>query len=267
MPAPNAPAWKLATVPTPPWEPNAARNSRDLYAAFEQARKLDRPDAWLVAADIAGACYANAISPAQRNRLAEERGAWNSTQAGQSDRDAKLANLQKREAALAELEQRCKGFRGTDSESIAVIEELREKAKRSDTDLGRLLRTNAALREGEVKASEWEPAMNAALASGNPVLIRMALYGMAQELFEEPKLSGFGALLTAAERVNGPEFDRNDLETLAICVIGGPCERTDPSTMTPPADWNQARWDDLVQQYEEALRARDVRRVLEARPS
>lgn len=124
VPPPPLPARQPAPAVVKAWDPNAARNARDLYAAYETARALDRPDAWYVASSIAGACYTTVGQPMSRNEI-------------------------QRQAALTELEARCKGFSGKGREWTEATElELRAKVEQSDSDLGRLLRAQAEFREG-----------------------------------------------------------------------------------------------------------------------
>lgn len=256
-----------------PWEPNAARNARDLYAAFEKAAALDRPDAWLVAADIADTCFGSALDPMWKSQITREIGEWNSTKAGQPDRVAKLAQLGRRQAALTELETRCKGFSGRGRPWIVTtVRTLRNKAADSNSDVGRLLRAGAEARDGGGKVSDREQAVAAALKSGNPVLTRMALIEMSQSLYDRsmnppPAFSAVGALTAAWARITGPDFDSNELETLALCV-NGYCEKNDPY-VTPAglSETYRAVWENVVEQYEQALRAGDVKKVLAVKPS
>ena len=87
--------------PAPRWDPNAARNSKDLHAAFVQARDSSNPVAWYVAAEICGECFARHIN---RTFINKYIGEYNSIRAGDPNRAAELAALKRRQVALAELE-------------------------------------------------------------------------------------------------------------------------------------------------------------------
>ena len=285
MLAPPGYSLDAPSPPPPRWDPNAARDSKDLHAAFVQARDSANPVAWSVAADIAGACT-NVLGGGPRRNIDKMTGDFNSTRTDDLRRTARLAGLRSQEDALAELQQRCKGFTGTND--LAEYSELRAKVEASDSDLGRLLRANQAMfyedgnPRGESTTQEWEAAATKALASGSPVLTRTALYSMASILpafgtrplevpghpevkLDAPQFVGFSAILEAQRRVAGEDSDRNEMETIGACAFAGWCGIR-PSYV-PNSDEGKALWENVVEQYAAALRANDVKAILAVKPS
>ena len=231
------------------WNSVTARNSRNLRKAFEEARDNDRPEAWLTAADIAATCYISGVSTGPTEAIDAKIGEYNSTKATAPDRVIQLALLDRRKAARAELEKRCKGFAESD---LATVRELRAKAEASDTTAGRLMRTRSSN-----DPQQWASATSEALLSADPVLTRMALYSMAQMMPKDKEVSTFAALLAAQARIAGD--DRTELDVLAICVIAGACDQYEGK---PPT----ARQEALIGQYERALRKQDVVAILKIKP-
>lgn len=256
-------------------------NAEDLFDAFERARRSDRPDAWLVARQIAEGCVGVTSDAAVRNSIDRAIGEFNSTDVMAPDRDRRLRTLNNQKAALDALEQRCRKFREFGRAwAHSVAHELVEKTRGSDGEIGRLMRASEQVSRGAGDYGQWVSALASALASNNEVAEDLAIVEMSRSLFDRrmapgdrPRYSALGALKEAWWQVRGQSGAdlMRDFERLLLCISGGTCLSAGGLAFQPELEPNVARsmdteYRDIVAQYVEGLRRNDPELIFRVQP-
>ncbi len=279
-PGPERRAESVAAAEGIPTDARKLLDEQNLFAAFGRARDSQRPDAWVIACQIADVCGGVTNDSLYRNEIDRRIGELNSTNAMAPEREEELRHLSKRKAALAELERRCAGFRGLGRPwTLNAIRELETRTKQSEGDIGRVLQTTELVENGRGDYGQWVRALSAAIGSRNTVAGEAAIMAMAASLFdqrlppgERTRVSALGALTEAWWQVTGQSGqDLPALERLSLCVVGGSCIDKDGVTYgssvgrTDLAN-DEREYEDLVAQYAEGLRRNDPESIFKVQP-